>query len=106
MEKPLINIDDEKLRNAIAKNVREKALKAGNCIIYGEGDNIISEDPRTGEKKILKKSSRKPPVTKVFSHPDKFISEGNNFDFVDRTGKEVKENEKPDQPSDPAQSGE
>ena len=59
MEKAEIHIDDEKLKLAMERHVREKALKAGNTIVYVEGEDIVSEDPRTGEKKILKKSSRK-----------------------------------------------
>ena len=58
MGKTLIKSSQEKTRIAMEKLVREKAIKAGNDIFYLEGENIVSENPKTGSKKFIKKSSR------------------------------------------------
>jgi hypothetical protein len=51
--------DPEKTKTTMEKLVRAKAIKAGGDIFYLEGENIVSENPKTGSKKIVKKSSRK-----------------------------------------------
>jgi len=59
MKNAIINTGGEEMKDSVKRLVREKAINAGNTIIYGDGENIIEEDPRTSEKKILKKISRK-----------------------------------------------
>ena len=59
MKQAVFNIDRKAMAKATAKHVRAKALKYGNELIYVEDGNIIAEDPKTGKKKILNKSTRK-----------------------------------------------
>lgn len=54
-----INIDRSKMKPAMREHVRAKAIKAGSEIVYLSQGNIIIENPATGEKKILKRGSRK-----------------------------------------------
>jgi ABC-type uncharacterized transport system ATPase component len=59
MEASTINIDDARMKVAMAAYVREKALKYGTEMIYRENGQIISEHPVSGRKKVLKKSAHK-----------------------------------------------
>lgn len=54
MEKKLVNIDPQRAGIAVANYVREQALKTGTFITYKENDDIVRENPRTGEKVILR----------------------------------------------------
>ena len=49
-----VNIDFEQLGSAYRKYIREKAAKANSTIVYREGNQQIEENPKTGEKKVLK----------------------------------------------------
>ena len=49
-----VNIDFEVLGLAYRKYIREKAANADSTIVYYEGNLLIEENPKTGEKKVLK----------------------------------------------------
>lgn len=59
MEKRQINIDFTRMGSLVEKYVRDRAVKAGSCITYQQGDKIIRENPRTGEKTYLKSDHSK-----------------------------------------------
>lgn len=59
MEKKLVNIDPQRVGIAVANYVREQALKTGTFITYKENDNIIRENPLTGEKFVLRSQGSK-----------------------------------------------
>jgi len=59
MKKADVKIDFSKIGKGISAFVRNKAAKAGSTIVYGENGNIVEEDPRTGKKKVLRRSIRK-----------------------------------------------
>ena len=49
-----VNIDFRLLGIALQKYIREKATKSGSTILYKKDGQLIEEDPRTSQKKILK----------------------------------------------------
>lgn len=49
-----VNIDFELLSLALQKYIREKALKSNSTILYKKGDQLIEENPKTLQKKVLK----------------------------------------------------
>lgn len=49
-----VNINFKLLGLAIQKYIREKATKSNSTILYRKGDQLIEENPKTLEKKILK----------------------------------------------------
>ena len=59
MEKVRVNINFEQVGTAFEKYVRSKAILAGSSIVYRVDNQIIKEDPRTGEKTILKNTADK-----------------------------------------------
>lgn len=59
MKKAEVNIDFSKIGHGMSEFVRNKAAKAGSTIVYGENGHIVEEDPRTGKKKVLRRSIRK-----------------------------------------------
>ena len=54
METQKVKIDPDKLSQSMRQFIREKAIAAGSTIVYQEDNNLIEENPATGEKKILK----------------------------------------------------
>ena len=59
MEKAKVNFDMEAMLNGLPSYIREKARKAGSCIIYVENGYIIKEDPRTGQKTAVQQVEEK-----------------------------------------------
>lgn len=55
MDTSQVNTDFEQLGVAFQKYVREKAMRADSTIVYYEGNLLIEENPKTGEKEVLKK---------------------------------------------------
>lgn len=53
MEKRQVNIDFTSVGESVAKFVRERAVKAGSCIIHKQDDKVVREDPRTGKITVL-----------------------------------------------------
>ena len=49
-----VNIDFRLLGFALQKYIREKATKSGSTILYKKDGQLIEENPRTSQKKILK----------------------------------------------------
>lgn len=49
-----VNIDFKLLALAFQRYIREKATKSNSTILYKKGNQLIEEDPRTSQKKILK----------------------------------------------------
>jgi hypothetical protein len=49
-----VNINFDAMSKAFQQHVREKAKKAGSTIVYQKDNQLIEENPLTGEKKILK----------------------------------------------------
>ena len=49
-----VNIDFKLLGLAFQRYIREKAAKANGTILYKNGNQLIEENPRTSQKKILK----------------------------------------------------
>ena len=49
-----VNIDFKLLGLAFQRYIREKATKSNGTILYKKGNQLIEEDPRTSQKKILK----------------------------------------------------
>lgn len=47
-------MDVEKMGVAVHAYIRARAKLYGSYIIYKEQEQLIQEDPRTGEKKVLK----------------------------------------------------
>ena len=58
MSKILINIDFDSIQKSFGKFIREKAEKAHSTIVYRQGQQLVEEDPRTRQKKILKEYSQ------------------------------------------------
>ena len=48
-----VHFDVKAMEKLVPDFVRERAIKAGSCLIYMEAHQLIREDPRTGEKTIL-----------------------------------------------------
>jgi hypothetical protein len=49
-----VNIDFKLLAPAFQRYIREKATRSNGTILYKNGNQLIEEDPKTSEKKILK----------------------------------------------------
>jgi hypothetical protein len=52
-----VYIDFEILTQEFSKFVREKAKSSGSNIVYKKENQVIEENPRTAEKRILKSYS-------------------------------------------------
>jgi hypothetical protein len=50
-----VNIDFDILAKAFKEFIREKARISGSTIVYKMGNHLVEENPRTSEKRILKK---------------------------------------------------
>jgi hypothetical protein len=59
MEKALVHFDMEFMKKALPVYVRERAKKAGSYVIYMENNELIKENPRTGEKFIIPREASK-----------------------------------------------
>jgi hypothetical protein len=59
MEKVSIQFNTKETQEGLAAFIRERAIKAGSHIVYMENDQIIEEDPRTGNKVVVKSKSSK-----------------------------------------------
>lgn len=60
MEKSPVQYDLTAMEKLIPAVVRERAMKAGGYITYMKDNQIVREDPRTGEITILKDMASKP----------------------------------------------
>ena len=60
MEETRVNFDFKAMEKLIPAVVRERAIKAGGYITYMKDNQIVREDPRTGEITILKDMASKP----------------------------------------------
>lgn len=54
MANSLVNFNFEALSKALRRHVREKARQAGTTIVYKKNGQLIEENPRTTETKILR----------------------------------------------------
>jgi hypothetical protein len=59
MEKGPVNFDMKKMEELVPAFVRARAIKAGSYVIYMKNNQLIQENPRTGERTILKDKSSK-----------------------------------------------
>ncbi len=59
MEKAPVHFDMKAMEKAVPAFVRARAIKAGSCIIYMETGQIIKENPRTGEKTVIRPKTPK-----------------------------------------------
>jgi hypothetical protein len=48
-----IHFDMKYMEKAVPEFVRERAKKAGSYVIYMKNNELIKEDPRTGEKIVI-----------------------------------------------------
>ena len=53
-----VNINFTLLSSAFQKYIREKATKSNSTILYRKGNQLIEENPKTLEKKVLKEYIR------------------------------------------------
>lgn len=60
MERVSIQFNTKETREGLAAFIRERAIKAGSHIVYMENDQIIKEDPRTGNKIVIKSKGTAP----------------------------------------------
>ena len=58
MEKAQVNFDTPTMSKAVQAFVRSRAIRLGSFIAYEENGNIIKEDPRTGQKTIVKAAQK------------------------------------------------
>jgi hypothetical protein len=54
MEQKLINFDMATIAKAVGAFVRARAIRLGSFLVYEENGQIIKEDPRTGQKTVIK----------------------------------------------------
>jgi hypothetical protein len=59
MQKALLNFDMSTMGKAVQAFVRSRAIRLGSFIAYEENGNIIKEDPRTGQKIIIKAAKKR-----------------------------------------------
>ncbi len=59
MEKAQVNFDTPTMSKAVQAFVRSRAIRLGSFIAYEENGNIIKEDPRTGQKTIVKAAQKR-----------------------------------------------
>ena len=59
MKKALVNFNMAIMGKAVQAFVRSRAIRLGSFIAYEENGNIIKEDPRTGQKTIVKAAKKK-----------------------------------------------
>ncbi len=57
MQNAQVNINFERMGLALQEYVRSKALVAGSNLVYLENDQIIKENPRTGQKTVIKNTA-------------------------------------------------
>jgi hypothetical protein len=53
-----VNIDFKLLNIALKKYIREKARKSNGTILYKKGNQLIEENPKTEQTKIIKEYIR------------------------------------------------
>jgi hypothetical protein len=58
MEKAQVNFNMAIMGKAVQAFVRSRAIRLGSFIAYVENGNIIKEDPRTGQKTIVKAAKK------------------------------------------------
>ena len=58
MERVRVHFDVPKMSKAVQAFVRARAIKHGSFIAYKENGYIVRENPRTGEKTIVKPSQK------------------------------------------------
>jgi hypothetical protein len=58
MEKAQVNFNMATMGKAVQAFVRSRAIRLGSFIAYVENGNIIKEDPRTGQKTIVKAAKK------------------------------------------------
>jgi hypothetical protein len=54
MKEAVLHFDINKGGKSFAALVRARAVKAGSKLVYVENDQLIEENPRTGEKVVIK----------------------------------------------------
>jgi hypothetical protein len=59
MEKAQVNFNIEEMSKDVQAFVRSRAIRFGSFIAYEENGKIIKEDPRTGQKTIVKVAQKK-----------------------------------------------
>lgn len=58
MKKGLVNIDFKVMAKALREYVRKTALLSGNTIVYLKSGEVVEENPKTTETRILKRAFR------------------------------------------------
>lgn len=59
MERPILQFNINERGKSLAALIRARAIKAGSHIVYMENDQLIEENPRTGEKIVIKANASK-----------------------------------------------
>lgn len=52
--KSQVNIDFQRMGEALRQHVRQKAARSGSTIVYLKNSMLIEEDPKTHQQRILK----------------------------------------------------
>ncbi len=58
MKKPLVNIDFNIMAKAMKEYVHKAALLSGNTIVYIRSGEMVEENPKTRQTRILKRTHR------------------------------------------------
>lgn len=54
MDKSPVNINMVEMAKAVQAFVRTRAIRSGSSIIYQQNNQLIKEDPRTGQKTVVR----------------------------------------------------
>lgn len=58
MEHVKVNFNMATIGKEVEAYVRSRAIKLGSFVVYEEGGQIVQEDPRTGQKTIIRTTQK------------------------------------------------